>query len=98
MSARSDKTVGIGEIELLPAPPVEAVPPEFAALPPILETVLDDLGRLYADLERSPGDARWVAWRFAEILPISLQEKQAFLESDDTRSCLQTVERVLHSG
>jgi Lon protease-like protein len=95
---RQEDGLNVGEIELLSPPPVEDVPPEFASLPPILETVLDDLGRLYADLERSPGDARWVAWRFAEILPISLQEKQAFLESDDTRSCLQTVERVLHSG
>lgn len=95
---REPDGLNVGEIELLPAPPVEAVPPEFAALPPILETVLDDLGRLYQDLERSPGDARWVAWRFAEILPISLSEKQEFLESDDTTACLQTIERVLHSG
>jgi hypothetical protein len=69
-----------------------------AALPPILETVLDDLGRLYEDLERRPDDARWVMWRFAEILPIGLEEKQSFLESDETLSCLQTIERVLHSG
>ena len=95
---RQPDGLNVGEIELLPPPPVAAVPAEFAALPPILETVLDDLGRLYEDLERSPEDARWVAWRFAEILPISLQEKQSFLETDDTKSCLQTIERVLHSG
>jgi Lon protease-like protein len=95
---REPDGLNVGEIELLPAPQPAAVPPEFAALPPILETVLDDLGRLYEDLERSPDNAWWLAWRFAEILPISLQEKQGFLESDDPRALLQTIERVLHSA
>lgn len=90
--------LNVGEIEVLSSPPAEALPAEFAALPPILEAVLDDLGRLYEDLERRPDDARWVVWRFAEILPIGLEEKQSFLESDDTADCLQTIERVLHSG
>jgi Lon protease-like protein len=95
---RREDGLNVGEIELLPPPPAEAVPPEFTALPPILETVLDDLGRLYEDLERCPDDARWVVWRFAEILPIALEEKQAMLESEDFVSSLQTIERVLHSA
>ena len=89
--------LNIGEIELFPPPPPTAVPTSYANLPHILETVLDDLGRLYESLDRHPEDATWVAWRFAEILPIDLEAKQAILESDDMGACLQTIERVLHS-
>ncbi len=94
---RREDGLNIGEIELLPAPPPVAVPAAFANLPPILESVLDDLGRLYENLERRPDDATWVAWRFAEILPMPLADKQALLESNDTVASLQVVERVLHT-
>ncbi|NNF49609.1 MAG: hypothetical protein HKN65_07115 [Woeseiaceae bacterium] len=59
--------------------------------------ILDDLGRLYENVERRPDDAAWVAWRFIEILPIDLREKQRVLESDDVLATLELVERVLHS-
>ena len=96
-SERQADGLNVGEIERIPAPPPAAVPAEHANLPNILETVLDDLGRLYENLERRPDDAIWVAWRFVEILPIDLDEKQAVLESDDIRGCLDMIERVLHS-
>ena len=94
---RQSDGLNVGEIELLPPPPPMAIPPEYANLPHILETVLDDLGRLYENLERRPNDACWVAWRFAEILPISLEDKQAILESDDLPACLRAIEQTLHS-
>ena len=90
--------LNVGQVELLPPPPTMEVPAEYASLPPILETVLDDLGRLYENLERRPHDARWVVWRFAEILPIGLEDKQAMLDSDDMLACLRTIEQVLHAG
>jgi Lon protease-like protein len=93
---RQPDGLNTGEIELLPPPPTMEIPAEFAGLPPILEAVLDDLGRLYENLERRPQDARWVVWRFAEILPVSLEEKQAILESDDMMACLGRIERALH--
>jgi Lon protease-like protein len=89
--------LNLGEVELVPPPPAMPVPASYANLPDILETVLDDLGRLYENLDRHPDDATWVAWRFAEILPVDLEDKQAILESDDIGACLQTIERVLHS-
>ena len=94
---RQPDGLNVGNIELLQPPPLMEVPAEFAGLPNILETVLDDLGRLYENLERRPDDARWVAWRFAEILPIGLEEKQAMLETDDMQSCLDRIEQALHS-
>jgi len=89
--------LNVGDVEILPPPPAMDLPVEHASLPGILDKVLDELGRLYADLERRPTDATWVAWRFVEILPLDLAEKQAALESNDIEACLRMVERVLHS-
>ncbi len=89
--------LNVGDVVIVPPPPAMAVPPEHRNLPQILETVLDDLGRLYEGLDRQLDDAVWVAWRFVEILPIDLEEKQAVLESDDVPACLQLIERVLHT-
>jgi Lon protease-like protein len=89
--------LNVGEVELLPPPPSLALPPEYADLPPILDKVLDDLGRLYEGLERRPADAAWVAWRFVEILPLDLAEKQAVLESDDIGACLNMISSAIHS-
>ena len=47
-------------------------------------------------LERRFGDATWVAYRFAEILPIDLEQKQEFLESDDVSTFLKRIDEVLH--
>lgn len=96
-AARQADGLNVGEVELLPPPPPMVLPPEHADLPPILGKVLDDLGRLYEGLERCPDDATWVAWRFVEILPIELEEKQAVLESDDIDACLRMIARALHS-
>jgi Lon protease-like protein len=88
--------LNVGEIELLP--PIEplALPAAYRALPPILESVLNDLGRLYEDLERRYDDGVWVAWRFMEILTIDLETKQAMLETGDIPACLTLIEDVLH--
>jgi len=88
--------LNVGEVELLPAVEPMALPEEHQSLIPILESVLNDLGRLYEGLERQYDDAVWVAWRFVEILPIDLDEKQALLENDDIPACLRLIETVLH--
>lgn len=97
-SARmQDDGLNVGEVELLPEVPPMKVPAAHQSLPHILESVLNDLGRLYQDLARHFDDATWVAWRFIEILPIDLEEQQAWLESDDIPACLDRIERVLHA-
>ena len=87
--------LNVGEVELLPAVERITLPDKHQSLIPILESVLNDLGRLYEDLERHYDDAVWVAWRFVEILPIDLEEKQALLENDDIPACLALIEKVL---
>lgn len=84
-----------GDVELLPADEQVALPSDFQSLVPILDSVLDDLGRLYEDLPRRHDDAAWVGFRFAEILPIDPKRKQAALELTDPIRRLQLISEVL---
>lgn len=96
-SERRPDGLNMGEIEILPEQGEQTLPEEFKPLAQILAGVLDDLGRLYEALERRYDDAGWVGYRFAEILPISPEEKQSCLETDDPVQRLQIVRKVLHS-
>ena len=49
---RQPDGLNLGTVELIPAEPDMALPDEYASLRKILESVLDDLGRLYESLER----------------------------------------------
>jgi len=95
-ASRQDDGLNVGKIEILPAQAPIPLPDIYKALPQILESVMNDLGRLYEDLERYFDDAVWVAHRFAEILPIDLQQKQEWLENEDVLLCLKMVEEALH--
>ena len=95
-TSRQHDGLNVGRVEILPVQPPMPLPESYRALPQILESVMDDLGRLYEDLDRHFDDAAWVAHRFAEILPIDLQKKQEWLENDDILACLRMVEEALH--
>jgi hypothetical protein len=85
----------VGQIETLPEQKGTPLPEEFKPLAHVLEGVLDDLGRLYEALERRYEDAAWVGYRFAEILPIDPEEKQACLETDDPVRRLYRVRKMI---
>jgi Lon protease-like protein len=87
--------LNVGEVELLPAEERTTLPAEYEGIAEILEGVLDDLGRLYESLERHYDDAGWVSYRFAEILPLDLEQKQRCLESDDPLLRLKLVNELL---
>ena len=93
---RQDDGLNVGDVELLPDAPLAEVPDQYRSLPPILESVMNDLGRLYENLEFRFNDAAWVAYRFAEILPIDLKQKQEFLENNDVSAFLERIDEVLH--
>jgi Lon protease-like protein len=89
--------LNVGEVEILPCPPSQALPVEYAPLAKILAHVLDELGLLYEGLERRYDDAVWVAYRVIEVLPVPLEKKQACLESRDILDCLKYAQQVVHS-
>lgn len=96
-SRRQKDGLNVGTVEIIPAEPDLPLPAEFGSLSTILEKVLDDLGRLYESLERNYDNAVWVGYRFMEILPIDLEEKQQSLENSDTIARLKLVDELLHS-
>lgn len=95
-SERRRNGLYVGDVEVLPEGGHASLPDEYRPLAQILAGVLDDLGRLYQTLDRHYDDAAWVGYRFAEILPISPEQKQSCLETDDPVERLQIVRKVLH--
>lgn len=94
---RQSDGLNIGEIELIEPETPLALPDEYQVLPEMLANVLDDLGRLYELENRDYQDAVWVTYRFLEILPIELEQKQLSLESSDTLARLTLVSELLDS-
>ena len=94
-SSRAADGLNIGEIETLPTELTCTLPDEYRPLANILSGVLDDLGRLYETLDKKYDDAGWVGYRFAEILPITPEQKQNCLESDDPVRRLEMMREVL---
>ena len=85
----------VATIELIDDEPALALPDQFSALAEMLDSVLDDLGKLYADLPRRLDDATWVGYRYCEILPLSIAQKQQCLEIEDANARLELVAAVL---
>ena len=81
--SRQADGLNLAEVDWLPAEPAVAVPARHARLPELLKNVLPQLGEVYTDIEMHLDDAAWVGHRLAEILPIPLADKQAYLEMDD---------------
>jgi Lon protease-like protein len=96
-STREADGLNVGNIEVLPTQPGSQLPAEYQPLAKILSGVLDDLGRLYEPIEKKYDDAGWVGYRFAEILPIPVEQKQSCLEVDDPVSRLEMMCAVLDS-
>ena len=75
--------LNVGQIELLDAEPGLSLPDDFSSWPGLLRVVLDDLGRLYENIDRQYADATWVGFRFAEILALDRDARQQCLEMND---------------
>ena len=94
-SERQANGLNIGEVELIPEEPSMELPSEYQGMAEILGGVLDDLGRLYETLERDYNNANWLTYRFVEILPIDLEQKQQCLENSDPAERLRLVNEML---
>ena len=87
----------IGEVEPIEPEPVCELPEEYRAMAQLLEVIVNDLGRLYEDLDKKYDDATWVGCRFAEVLPIALEQKQECLEMNDPVARLAFIRPLLRS-
>jgi Lon protease-like protein len=94
-SDRQADGLNIGDVELIPPESPMPLPLQNDALPQMLGHVLGDLGRLYEYTDWHIDDAVWISYRFLEILPIDLEQKQLSLESSDTAARLKLVDELL---
>jgi Lon protease-like protein len=85
----------IGEVALLAEEPCLSLPEEFRPMAALLETIIDDLGRLYDSIDKRYDDAAWVGHRLAEILPMPAAEKQSCLELMDPVERLRVLRPML---
>jgi len=97
-SERQPDGLNVGEIELLPDEPAFELPAQYQFLTEILGAVMDDLGKLYEPLERDMQNAAWLGYRFMEVLPIDLEQKQESLESNDTLARLDIISKLIKAA
>ena len=95
---RAQDGLNLGRVEWLEHEPRVELPAAFRPMVDILRGVLDDLGRLYEPLERRYDDATWVGYRYAEILPITPEQKQYCLETEDALERLEIIRVILRSA
>ena len=87
--------LNVGSVEFLSPEPSLPLPERFQAMARILEEVMDDLGSHYQDIDKHYRDASWVGYRFAEILPLPLEQKQSYLEMNDPERRLDLLRPLL---
>jgi Lon protease-like protein len=82
MSKKSDG-LDLGQITWVEPEPGTAVPESLAYLSGVVMGLLDEFAPMYGEIARHPDDAVWLGYRLAELLPLSIAQKQLYLELDD---------------
>ena len=80
-----------GRVLDIGADPIVEVPPEQAWLSEVVRQVLPEAGEAYAQVALRE-DAGWIGNRLAEMLPLSLADKQLLLEMTDPLERLDALE------
>ena len=96
-SATQDDGLNVGDVEMIDDEAAHGVPERYAYMAELMESIIDQLGDQYGLIDRQFDSASWVGFRFAEILPLSLDEKQRHLESNDAVGRLASLAPVLNA-
>jgi len=93
---REDDGLQIGDVDWLAEPAPCVLPESYSLLSQVLSRFMEKLGPHYPNYTPSLlDDAVWVGYRLAEILPLSVIEKQNLLELDDPIERLQDLLEIL---
>lgn len=92
----ADDGLRLGSVAVMSPEQKQPLPDRFKELAAMLDSVLDDLGKLYENHERQIDDASWVGYRFCEILPLSMKQKQHCLELEDPIARLEIIAATLN--
>ena len=79
---KQEDGLNIGEIRIVEKEEDFKAPPNFGNMISLLEAILEDID-LYHERDKFFESASWVSFRFAEILPLKIEDKQKCLEFDD---------------
>lgn len=85
------------EVALIPGDPVIALPSKYVKLGHLLSEIIEEAGPLYASIQRHFGDASWVSYRLAEILPLDTVVKQYLLEMSSPLTRLTHLQSALRN-
>lgn len=80
---QQDDGLNLGEVDFLEPETETALPERYHDLLMLLQNVMSELEAQYRFVEKDYGDAGWVGCRLAEVLPLSLEQKQMCLEISD---------------
>lgn len=91
-----DNGLQVAEVQWCRADPDEVVRPEHSLLVTLLERLFEQAGGEHSKAPHSRLDeASWVAWRLAELLPLSLPQRQMLLQLDDPHARLDQLLALL---
>ena len=91
---RADGLV-IADVAPIPAEPAIALAAAHAPLARLLEVLAKRVGPRQFPAAHAFGDASWVGYRLAELLPLPLPVKQSMLEINDAGLRLELLQRFL---
>ncbi len=80
-------------VELLPNETETELPAEYLPIADFLRQLIKQLPHIYAPVSMKYSDATWVGCRLAELLPLSLAQKQYLLQLTEP---IQRLERMRH--
>jgi len=87
--------LNVGTVDFLDEEAAQELPAEFRHLGEVLQKLLPELGEQYAHVESRPGDASWVGYRLAEILPLTQESRQYCLELDEPLERLRLLDALI---
>jgi Lon protease-like protein len=85
----------VGMVTAIPAEPAAELAEGYRPLAALLEALIERVGREHFAAEPALGDASWVSYRLAELLPLPLSVKQSMLEINDSDIRLKVLAKFL---
>jgi Lon protease-like protein len=85
----------VGQVTALAPEPARPLPEAYQPLAALLELLVERVGREHFAGETATGDASWVGYRLAELLPLPLGIKQSMLEINDADVRLKVLQQFL---
>jgi len=83
------------KVELIENEPIVKLPARFDVLTGMVKEMLDEMGHPYTTLPKHYDQASWLGYRLAELLPISLVQRQYFLQLNDPIERLERLSAIL---